>query len=465
MDTLIRGTALLRAVLLLCLATGLLCAAGCARYEQKPLLTEEFQRVLAERAVEATEKIKEQPEDSREPSDQVTLEQAELVALYLNPRLRSARHRALVPAASARYAGLWDDPVFNADVLRIVESSKAAEAPWILASSLGFTVPISGRLAVAKDQAQAKARAAIVQVWGEEQVVLRELREAWADWSAAHGAMQVSRDHLNRLSELVELTNRFEELGEMIAAEAVAFRLAAVRARLGFETAEATERQKHLVVLELMGLTPEASVELLPSNAIDKTPELPSPDILYSRSPAILLAAARYNSAEEGLRLEIRKQYPDLSLSPQWEEEEDLHRLGIGISIPIPILNANKRGIAEAHAARDEARAAWEQAVQESIAALARAQAALEAAGARRETLVSTVIPLANEQIAEARRLADLGEINTLLLLEALQSQRQAQIDLIRAEADVARAHASLRAVLPAAPPAFETLTDEEPEQ
>src|SRR5690606_28099797 len=117
------------------------------------------------------------------------------------------------------------------------------------------------------------------------------------------------------------------------------------------------------------------------------------------------LAAARYHAAEERLRLEVRKQYPDITLGPVYGNEEGMDRLGVGFSVPIPILNANRRGIAEANAARDAARAEWEQAVQEASSALAQAEAAIAATRQRVTTLQETVAPLANQQIEHVRRL------------------------------------------------------------
>jgi outer membrane protein TolC len=430
---------------------GLALLGGCASYTRKPLLAEEFQQVLERRTPSDPAVAEGVTDDAYVPNDGLTLEEAELLALFLNPRLRSARQDAQVLKASAQYAGLWDDPEIGADALRILED---VEKPWIAGASLSFTIPISGRLSVAKDQAEAEARAAVVEAWTEEQQVLLELRQAWAEWEAATASLDVSRRLFADLQRLVELTNRREELGELIAAEAVAFRLAEARLRLAMEQIEADETQARLRLIDLLGLLPVAEVTFISDEASEAATAV-GPDVVYQRSPQVVLAAARYQAAEERLRLEVRKQYPDITLGPLYGNEEGMDRLGVGFSIPIPILNANRQGIAEADAAREVARAKWEQAVQGAFSAKAQAEAALAAAQQRVNTLQDTIVPLATQQIDQARQLAELGELNTLLILDALEAEREAALDLIEAEANVQALIARLRFVLPEEAPSI----------
>lgn len=445
MDFPLGGNALLRAVPPLILIMGLAFLGGCASYTRKPLLANEFHQVLERRSPSEANVVQGVANDAYAPDDGLTLEEAELLALYLNPRLRSVRQDAQVLATSAEYAGLWQDPEIGVDALRILED---VEEPWVSGASLSFTIPVSGRLSVARDQAEAEARAAIVEAWAEEQQVLLELRQTWADWQAATEALAVSRRLYNDLQHLVELTNRREELGELIAAEAVAFRLAEARLRLDIAQIEALETQTKLRVFDLLGLMPGADVMLV-SDGASAPARANLADVVYQRSPQVILAAARYQAAEERLRLEVRKQYPDITLAPLYGKEEGMDRLGLGFSIPIPILNGNRQGIAEADAAREAARTEWEQAVQEALSAKAQAEAELAAARQRFTMLEDTIVPLAAQQIDQARQLAELGELNTLLILEALQAEREAALDLIDARASANGIVAKLHYILP----------------
>jgi outer membrane protein TolC len=92
----------------------------------------------------------------------------------------------------------------------------------------------------------------------------------------------------------------------------------------------------------------------------------------------------------------------------------------LGFSIPVPILNANRGGIAEARAKRELARAAAETTFEILAQELASAQAAHDAACSQRVSFESTIVPLLAEQSAELERIVELGDVDTFLLLETV---------------------------------------------
>lgn len=158
----------------------LLLAAGCASYERRPLAREEFVRHLTDRTPASAFAF----DSATQPTGEMglTLAEARTVALFYNPALRTARMKAQVPVLSATKAGLWDDPELSFDGLRIL---KSVDKPWIVGSSLAFTVPLSGRLNVEKTKANAEGRAALVEAWAVEQDTIRQLETEWADLAAA----------------------------------------------------------------------------------------------------------------------------------------------------------------------------------------------------------------------------------------------------------------------------------------
>ena len=117
-----------------------------------------------------------------DPGDGLSLAEAELVALVYNPDLRLARLRVGVARATAEYAGRWDDPTLSVDVLRITES---VPDPWVVTPGLTVTIPLSGRLAIEQDRADAALRAEVAAVAEQEWAVRWALQEAWLAWSAA----------------------------------------------------------------------------------------------------------------------------------------------------------------------------------------------------------------------------------------------------------------------------------------
>ena len=139
-------------------------SAGCQAYAPFPLNDDAHQEEWASRTA-GSERVKDfaahlatlnpgrnVPFDL---SDHLSLSEAESVALVFNPGLKTARLKAKVPLMGAKEAGRWDDPELDIDLLRIMENVKD---PWIIGSSLSFTIPISGRLALYKDKGLCRCR-------------------------------------------------------------------------------------------------------------------------------------------------------------------------------------------------------------------------------------------------------------------------------------------------------------------
>lgn len=74
-------------------------------------------------------------------------------------------------------------------------------------------------------------------------------------------------------------------------------------------------------------------------------------------------AVAGYGIAEESLRLEVAKQYPQIHIGPAYTWDHGVHRLQFNLSLELPVLNQNQGPIGEAEARRELAGARLEGAV------------------------------------------------------------------------------------------------------
>ncbi len=127
---------------------------------------------------------------------------------------------------------------------------------------------------------------------------------------------------------------------------------------------------------------------------------------------------ARYAAADEALKLEIAKQYPDINLAGgySWEGGENIFELGP--SAVLPVFNRNQGPIAEAEARRREIAAQFlaMQAgiIEQSRTALARYRGALGALEAAR-----SAAELQAKRLGQARRAVAVGESDTVALAQA----------------------------------------------
>ncbi len=412
---------------------------GCAKYRPEPLPMLQYNEVMASRSA---------ADANVEATTSITLPEAERVALYLNPRLRAARQAANVAAVDSNHAGMWSDPVLSGNFLHALERT---EHRWLMGGALLFTIPISGRLNVEKDKARAEFKEAVVEAWGEEQRVLLELRGSWIEWAAAYNARQVLANERTRYESASGYVEPLTGEERFAATDASMLRIARLRVEISESRLAATEEQARLRVLGLMGLGNVNEMRLEPTTTVPEWAG--TADDIYRVNPQVLLREAQYEVAEQALRLEIRKQYPDLSLGPVFEQRAGKERLGLGFSLPIPILNGNRGNIASARARRDAARASWESAVEQSFTSLAAALSARDMARQRAES-ARTMIPTTESQVSDTRTRLEGEDRSTLLLVDSVGIERESKMSLVDAEVSMALENAALWAIIPAEAPA-----------
>jgi len=463
---------------------------GCQSYERKPLDLAGYADRWAERPldVESIQAYAAALADSNTPqapfdsSDRLSLHEAEAVALHFNPQLRVARTAAGVPLASAKEAGWWPDPQFEAEVLRFVDRGDKTrfkldgpslegvnaggiestpfgyrrvegdyiDDPWLVGAGLSITIPISGRLAVEKDLRWSQYSAAWRRILVREWELVTKLRLAWLEWSSSSQRLQITQNYVRELEIIAGMTAHLVAAGEMNPTEGRLIRIELARRRTGILSFQQEETRNRLALLALMGLAPDAPVRLQPQLSIDvdRLPETNRTDLILKTHPQIKSAEAEYETSEQALRLEIRRQYPDLDLGPSYSFEEGFSRFGFGVGFPVPLWNRNRQAVAEALAMRERARVTAQATVERVLSELARAEQARHYATQRRIALLEQVAPLVRKQLEDSRTLLNLGEVDILLLRDALTGSLDTKLELIDAALSEQRAANELHQML-----------------
>lgn len=432
-------------------AIGLAILTGCQTYQPVPLDAPAHSaawrsRTPGDESVRAFSRRLEGQGTGRlafNPNEGITHNEAEIVALVFNPDLRLARLKANVARATADHAGRWDDPQLGIDVLKVLES---IPKPWSLGGSLSITLPVSGRLHAEKSRAEATHHAALTEVAEAEWEVLRELRAAWIAWSANHLRHTETERIVTALESISETTGRLAESGELPRTEAALFTVERATRKAEVIRLRAKVAEGEQEIRALLGLAPKAPARLVPTMIPSFNTK--APPKLAEANPTLLRLQSEYAVSELTLLREIRKQYPDIELGPQFESEDGQSKIGLIGAIPIPILNSNKGGIASARAERELARAAFETGIERIEGRLATQRARLAGARASRAAIQSNVVPLVDRQLSDARCLLELGESGSLVLLESLTRAHQAKLDLIDARHDERAAENEIRNLL-----------------
>jgi len=430
--------------------------AGCRTYELRPLdicaaeeawlhrsVADETVREFAARLA-ATERAQAETFD---PTDGLTLSEAEPVALVFNRGLRVARLEARVAMATSEESGRWEDPIAGVDLERILES---VSDPWVVAASIGITIPISGRLDAESAHADAEYRAALHAVAQREWETRIAVRETWIRWSSHLERAALLEQLVANLRSVAELATRQEEGGVLSRIDARVFRVELAGRETDAEALRAQVNDVELELRDLLGLAPTAPLQLVAALALDAPAggERELRQMMLMRNPELLASAELYEVAELALRREIREQYPDLTIGPGYADDQGESRALFRLALPIPLWNRNQKAVAEATAAREAARARYEGTYERLSAHLVGAYRRHLAAREVREAIEHRVIPLALEQAEDVRRVASMGRVDAMLQLQAIDAQHEARLRLIDARAAEAIAAVRIQALL-----------------
>jgi outer membrane protein TolC len=231
---------------------------------------------------------------------------------------------------------------------------------------------------------------------------------------------------------------RLHDAGEVSATD-----LAGLRRRMHTLRHEIMENAKETTAAEigflrLLGLRPGCRIELSLADVKDVAKPSANDDPLeLVRHPKVAAALMRLGGTEHALHAEIRRQYPDLKLGPAYVNEEGLDRFGLVAGVSIPLWNRNRKGIAEAEAARDEARLAAIDAWRTLVCDAAEARANL--------TQLLEHPPVPSSEREHADRLADAGELTPLEYLAVRDEIMEFELADVDWRRDVALAVAELK--------------------
>lgn len=420
--------------------------SGCVGYEPAPTdarqLLDELERVRLEPAPAAA--IAPIGSTAVDPRDGLDVLEAAAIAVHLNPALRAQRAQVGVARAQLVQAGLLPDPVIGWDAMNVVADfateRKSSANSYTAGVSLAWDVPRPGEIDAREGVARARVREALAEILRAEWELVREVHLAYVRLAAAQATLAINSELVAITSQTVEFFQRARAAG---AATAIQERLASVerdrvrsdRVRLEFE--EVVARQ---TLLGLLGLPPGTPL-LLQDPAISLDPPIPAVlDVAAlmqeatTRRPDLRQLAAQYGQAEEQLRLEVNRQFPQLTI-------------GTGIAIQLPFFSRfNHPAIETARREREAAADRFRTAVHEARRQLHVAHAGLQRAEAQVAFNQNELRPGLEQLLGLTRAALEMGEITPLEILAAQGQTISTQLEFLEARQRRAEAWVELQA-------------------
>jgi len=339
-------------------------------------------------------------------------------AVSTNPLLAAARAEVGVRRALLVEAGLLPDPELSWDAMNNVASEvvdgTSSSVDTISGFGLMFPLLRPGERGARVGAAEWQAEEAKRQVAAAEWSLTRGIHVAYEEVQAA----EVLLAQTQALTDLAESTNDyFKRARDAGAATAIQANLALGELqamRLDAVRADARVHQARQALNALLGLPPAVELPLGPGDdpseneaLLASTAELTSHAVEARPDLASLLA--RYQVAEEGVRLAVSKQFPLVSI-------------GTGISLTLPIFSKFGRPeIRTAIARREQLSREFTAAVHAARQEIAAAHVLWQLAEREVELIETELLPNAEQNLELSREAFQAGEVT---LLETLALQR-----------------------------------------
>ena len=341
---------------ILAIALPVLALAGCASYAPKPLPERiDLPRSASAISVDAASlPFRDLATHVFDPANGLDMTEVAMLAVANNPQLRQMRDELGIARAQAFAAGLLPDP----------QLGLASDHPTngTAGNTNGFSVnpgyDITALLLRSSRVGAANAnlrRVNLELLWQEWQVVGRA-RLLFARLRAQQALLDQARAERKLLAERYRSSHAALAEGDVSLAVASADLAALQQVERRSNELERSRLQDHAKLDRLLGLAADAPLDLVgePMAApIDAQRLRADLEQRLRQRPDLRALRAGYRSQEEKFRGAVLAQFPALNIGlTRARDTSGLYSVGFGLSLSLPIFNANRGNIAIARATR-----------------------------------------------------------------------------------------------------------------
>jgi len=312
----------------------------------------------------------------RLPIQQWGLDELIYCALFFHPSLDVARAQWRAAEAAKLTAAEKPKPTIKGNVANSNNANNDI-SPYALGLSIDIPIETANKRSIRIENAEHLSLAARLKIAQTAWQLRNQVAQSLYEYQFNQQQIKLLTSEQSQRQNIVAIYQKRISLGESSNIE-----LSTAKLQLQSITTELNDKQRNQLVLlsqlaaslglsinqlAKMPLADTANVEPLASSLISGQA---APSDIQSRALLnrldIRIALERYAAAEAKLKLEIAKQYPDISISPGYAYEFGNKVWSLGLSSLLTFLNKNKLAIAEATQLR-EVEAAQFEALQASV--------------------------------------------------------------------------------------------------
>lgn len=439
-----------RLLLLPVVLIGLLGFGGCAAgYRRRPLVDRQILQDLQNIRLEAlqpspiSEKVKPLASGaSFDPSKGITVDEAVLVAEYLNPGIRALRLAQGVAEGELITARKIANPEVQISLLHIQDFTKNL-ATLGVDSGLTWAPPRPGERDARIHRGQARVEEVRALIAEQEWSLAAEIREAYYTALAFEERERLASASLKLQKRVLEFYEERQKLGDASRLDLNLVRLAYTDAVREQQNIANEAERTYQTLNRLLGLPPLYKVVLrdpassLAYRAINAN--LPALEtLMLDQRPELRAAKQEYEQAEETVRIARYQRWPWFRFGPAYRREEEVghpkNEIGPEFVFELPILNFNRGEIMSAEAERDRL---YQSFVAKVYAERAELNEAYRNAKAQ-ERLINLFQSEIGPTLEENKELTESGlqlkDLNLLQILAAQDRVLRSQSQFVEAE-------------------------------
>ena len=382
-----------------------------------------------------------------DPKSGIGPDQAAVLSVILNPKLRADRDRRGLAAAQLIQAGLLPNPQIGYTLDPVTGGNSGHTV-----TAYGITVGWDISALISHGAKVGAARANVHAI---------ELDIAWTEWQTAEAAKLA----LYRVVALEEELTRAEMI-ERDQQETVDTLQAAVdrheKSVLDLAAAQASREDAHATVLSLeqerdrqrlelkraVGVLPEVELPIEPGVALSSRLPLPSESQLLvdleRRRLDLVGLRQGYQSQEETVRAAVLAQFPKVVLGfSHASDTTNVHTSGFGITIDLPLFDRNQGNIVAERASRQKLFDEYVARVFEAHSDIATALSDIRSLNREIEA-AEAALPVLQQLVDIAKTASDQGAADVLGYFQARSNLNQKSLQIVKLKQQLMDARSAL---------------------
>jgi len=402
--------------------------SGCTTYKARPLPSQ------PDLAMAVTPSLVKDAPYPIKVEDGLDMTETAALAVLRNPDLRAARLKKNVVKAQAFSSGLFPDPQFTGNI-----DHPTGNAPGFIngyTGSLQFDVRSLFTHGASVRGAEDNLRSSEMDILWQEWQTIQKARSLYVQRYFTAEKIMLLKDIVDLYAGQSARSGKALAAGDVTLEQAGADITALMDARTQLRNQERDALTTDNSLNALLGLSATAVIRQqgLSNPVIPPDKKVKSSlETVATRRPDLIALQAAYQSQEETLYKAVLQQFPSISIGiSRARDTSDVHTMGLGVTMDLPLFNGSKGEIAVQSATRDQL---WQEYQARLDTTRSEADVLWRQTGllAKQIDDMKKQLPKIEDMAAKARkssRTHDLPELSYVTLENSLLSKKLEYLDL-----------------------------------